>query len=95
MRGRSFQRPATGRAVWRDRIALNYFEEEAGGRAWRLLYSPRQRRSGIGIRPPVYPLAVNLRAREARAAWSPLLFFAMAMAGAVGGARWRSPPPLS
>jgi hypothetical protein len=31
MRGRSFQRPATGRAVWCDRIALNYFEEEAGG----------------------------------------------------------------
>ena len=31
------------------------------------------------------------------AAGSPVLFFAMAMAmaGAIGGARWRSPPPLS
>ena len=29
---------------------------------------------------PVHLFAANLRAREARAAWSPLLFFAMAMA---------------
>jgi hypothetical protein len=39
MRGRSFQRPATGRAVWRDRIALNYFDEEAEARGGSLAIS--------------------------------------------------------
>ena len=54
--------------------------------------SPRARGAGREVSSRGEQGAVR-PARAAGAAGSPILFFAMAMAGRIGGARWRSSPP--